>query len=110
MTILMNIVEYLIAHPWIVTAIFAGICSIISWLFNNVATAMISELPAPTKDSTVKYTYWFKVLNKVCGNVVRADSTAIEKSPNWEDAVNLQLKKMGVQCNPVQVNPTEEKK
>lgn len=73
-------------HPnWIVA--FTIATAIATWLFNNVVTALISNLPAPTKDSTAKYAYWFKVLNTVVGNIKRAQSTAIEQSPNWEAAV-----------------------
>jgi hypothetical protein len=58
-----------------------------TWLFNNVITALVGSLPAPTKDSSAKYVYWFKVSNTVIGNLRRAASTSLENSPNWKDAV-----------------------
>jgi len=70
-----------------------------TWIFNNIVTALISSMPAPTKDSTARYIYWFKVLNTFTGNVKRAQSTAIEQSPNWQAAVDAQMQKV-----------TEEKK
>jgi len=65
----------------------ALIAIVATWLFNNVLTVLVSSLPAPTKDSTAKYVYWFKVANTIIGNLRRANSTAIEQSPNWQDAV-----------------------
>lgn len=65
--------------------------SIIStWIFNNVVTVLITSLPAPTKDSSQRYVYLFKVANGIMGNIARAKSTAIENSPNWQDALNKQ--------------------
>jgi len=68
-----------IHHPYLAS-------TIATWLFNNIVTALISNLPAPTKDSTPNYVYWFKVLNTIIGNLQRAKSTALEQSPNWQDA------------------------
>jgi hypothetical protein len=58
-----------------------------TWLFNNIVTALISALPAPTKDSSGQYVFWFKAANNICGNLKRAQSTAIEQSPNWQAAI-----------------------
>jgi hypothetical protein len=80
----MNILQYLFRHPWIIS--IAG-----TWVFNNIVTALISAMNAPTKDSTGRYIYWFKVLNNFTGNVRRAQSTAIEQSPNWDDAVKARI-------------------
>lgn len=71
-------------HPY-------GASIVSTWLFNNVISVMIGSLPAPTKDSSVKYVYWFKVANTIIGNVKRAQSTALENSPNWKDAVEKHL-------------------
>lgn len=71
------------AHPYMI----ASIVSLSTWVLNNIITVMITSLPAPTKDSSAKYVYWFKVLNTIIGNLQRAKSTAIERSPNWQDAV-----------------------
>jgi hypothetical protein len=98
----MNPIEYLLLHPWLISVgKYAAI-----WIFKDVITALVSAMPAPGKDSSAKYSYWFKFLNSFTGNVLRAQSTALEKSPNWQDAVNLHLEKLGV----IELNPTEEKK
>lgn len=65
-----------------------------TWLLNNVATAAISSLPAPTKDSKPFYVWSFKFLNTVIGNIQRAKSTTLEQSPNWKDAVDAHLANM----------------
>ena len=62
-----------------------------TWIFNNIITVLVSNLPAPAKDSSVRYVYWFKVLNSIAGNVARARSTAIEQSPNWQPAVEAHI-------------------
>lgn len=67
-------------HPYLSTAVS-------TWIFNNIITALISNLPAPTKDSSPKYTYTFKVLNSIMGNVVRAINSHVESSPNFQEAV-----------------------
>ncbi len=74
-------------HPYLVSV--AG-----TWIFNNIITVMISSLAAPTKESSASYVYWFKVLNSITGNLKRAQSTALENSPNWQDAVNAHLQKL----------------
>ncbi len=78
--------QFLAAHPWIYI--------VATFLFNNVVTALVSNLPAPTKDSTAKYVYWFKVSNTIVGNVKRANSTAVEASPNFLAAVDAHLAKL----------------
>jgi hypothetical protein len=59
-----------------------------TWVFNNIITVLVSSLPAPTKDSTAKYRYWFTVVNTIIGNVKRAQNHSLESSPNWQDAVD----------------------
>lgn len=56
-----------------------------TFLVNNVATAFVGSFPAPTKDSSPKYIFWFKFSNTVIGNIKRAQSTALEQSPNFQD-------------------------
>ena len=68
-------------HPYILTVIS-------TWIFNNIITALISSLPSPTKDSSIKYVYWFKVLNSIMGNISRAAGSHVESSPNFQDAVD----------------------
>jgi hypothetical protein len=71
-----------------------------TWVFNNIITVMVSSLPAPTKDSSPKYVYWFKVLNTVIGNIARANSTAIEQSPNFHAAIEAHMAKIAANQNP----------
>lgn len=80
-------IQFLISHPYI--AAIVG-----TWVFNNIVTVMVSSLPAPTANSTPRYVYWFKVTNSITGNLKRAQSTAIEQSPNWEAAVNAHMQKI----------------
>ena len=70
-----------------------------TWLFNNVITVLVSSLPAPTKDSSQRYIYWFKVTNTIIGNVRRAANTAIEQSPNWQSAVNAHIENLANGAN-----------
>jgi len=86
-SVINGIVQLFQAHPY-----WASI--ITTWVFNNVITVMVSSLPAPTKDSKPAYVYWFKVLNTIIGNVKRAQSTALEQSPNWQDAIAAHVAKM----------------
>lgn len=71
-------------HPYLST-------TAATWIFNNIVTAFVSSFPAPTKSSGTFYVWWFTFSNTVIGNVKRAQSTAIEKSPNWEDAVEKRI-------------------
>jgi hypothetical protein len=64
------------------------VCILGTWLINNIATFLVSLLQAPTKDSTPRYIWWFKVGNSLIGNLKRAQSTAIEQSPNWGTALD----------------------
>ena len=63
--------------------------SITTWISNYGITAFVSSLPSPTAHSTAFYQFWFKFANAVlAGNTSRARSSAIENSPNFQDAVN----------------------
>jgi hypothetical protein len=55
-----------------------------------VASAGVGSMPAPTATSSTFYTWWFKFANTIMANVSRAYGTAVEKSPNFQDAVKLQ--------------------
>jgi len=88
------LVQFVQHHPYIVVSAVSGATV---WLFNNVITVMISSLPAPTKDSTAKYVYWFKVANTIVGNLQRAHGSRIEDSPNFKDAVQKYLQQNGIQ-------------
>lgn len=49
--------------------------------------AIVGALAAPTKDSSTLYVFFFKLLNGLAFNFHRANSTAIESSPNFMPAV-----------------------
>lgn len=71
-----------------------------TWLFNNVVTILVGNLPAPTANATPEYKYWFRVANQFIGNRQRAKSTAIENSPNFAPAVQKLLAQYGVALPP----------
>lgn len=78
---MMQVSEIFQAHPYLASAVA-------TWIFNNIVTNAITSLPAPTKDSTAKYVWFFKFSNAIlAGNIKRAQSTAVENSPNFQDAV-----------------------
>ncbi len=89
------IVQFVQHHPYIIVS---GVSGATVWLFNNVITVMVSSLPAPTKDSSPQYIYWFKVANTVVGNLQRAHGSRIEDSPNFKDAVQKYLAQNGIQA------------
>jgi hypothetical protein len=91
--------QFVRQHPY---TVLSAISSVAAWLFNNVATRIISALPAPTKESTKRYVFWFQFLNKLVGNSARAKSTAIEDSPNWPDALEKHLASLQNPANPPQ--------
>lgn len=51
-------------------------------------SAFIGALPAPTGTSSQFYQFFFKFINTLGGNLLRAISTKVEGSPNFTDAVN----------------------
>lgn len=55
-----------------------------------VAISFVGSLPAPTATSSMFYQFLFKFVNTLAGNLARAYSTRVEKSPNFDDAVKLQ--------------------
>lgn len=88
--------NWIFRHPYISGAVA-------TWIFNNIVTVLVSSLPAPTANSSGKYIYWFKASNSIIGNLARASSTALEKSPNWEAAVSAHIEK--VQSGLLNVTP-----
>lgn len=76
----MNIGSLFQQHPYAAAAVS-------TWLLNNIVTAFVAAFPAPTKDSSTAYIWWFRFSNGVMGNISRAKSTTVENSPNWQDAV-----------------------
>lgn len=83
-----DLIDYIKQHPLVVWGMFVSTCT---WIFNNLATRVISALPAPGKNATEKYIFWFKFFNRLVGNSARAENTAIEQSPNWQDAINKHI-------------------
>lgn len=51
-------------------------------------SSFISALPAPQAASSTIYVFFFKFLNVLAANIARAQSTAVENSPNFQAAVN----------------------
>lgn len=68
-------------HPFFFTAV-------VTWLTNYGISAFCSSFPAPTKNSTQFYRFWFKLANNIgAQNPTRGNGFRIEHSPNWTDAV-----------------------
>lgn len=68
--------------------------------------AFIGGMPAPTKDDSKNYRWWFSSLNLFGANISRATNTRIERSPNFQDALNVQQAIQG-QTQTVMVPPPE---
>lgn len=66
-----------------------------TWIF----TVLVTSLPAPTKDSSTKYVYWFKVLNALAGAIHRAESTTLEHSPNFQNAMQVYFDRLAQSQN-----------
>lgn len=81
---LTSLIQTFRQHPYTILGIVGPV---VTWIFNNIVTNAVSSLPAPTKDATQRYIFWFKFLNKFVGNMQRADSTRLEDSPNFQDAM-----------------------
>lgn len=62
--------------------------------------SFIGGMPAPTATSGVAYKWAFASLNSFAGNLARAFSTKIEKSPNWEPAVQQHINNQATPPNP----------
>lgn len=56
---------------------------VIYWLISGA----ISNMDAPTKDSGTFYRWFFKYMNWIVANWKRGAGAALEKSPNWKDAI-----------------------
>lgn len=80
--------------------ILMAMAAVATWLVNNVITALVQNLPAPTATSTEKYKYWFKVANTIIGNLARAKNTSIENSPNFWPAVERVFALHGIPLPP----------
>lgn len=71
--------NWIIAHWVQIIAALQTLWIAVRESFNRIANA----LPAPTKDSTDKYVFWFKFVNRMAGNTQRAEEHSIESSPNF---------------------------
>lgn len=71
-----SIISAYTAHPYIATLVSY-------W----AASAFIGALPAPMANSTQLYLFFFKFTNTFVGNLLRAYSSKVEGSPNFQQAV-----------------------
>lgn len=69
---------------------------ILHFVMYCASSALIDTMPAPTKDSGWKYQWAFRWLNRFALNLSRAKSTAVENSPNFQAAVDIQTNKAGL--------------
>lgn len=84
MNVLLAIYQWAHENPLEFTGIIVAITNGGQYVFG----VLVSSLPAPTAMSSAKYQYSFKVLNTFAANLSRAKLTAVESSPNFQDAVN----------------------
>ena len=91
--------DFMVAHQVLCTVI-AGV----------VWSSVISSLDAPTADSSAFYRFAFKFLNALAANFARARSTAVESSPNFQDALNRQTDQVGQPQIKAMVSPTPDVK
>jgi len=84
MSVINWILNFASQHPVWWATLWTTVTGAIGFLFSNA----VSSLPAPTAQSTQKYQFWFKFLNRVAANSARANNSAVENSPNFQDAVN----------------------
>lgn len=92
-----TIVGIYTAHPYISTLVSYWVLS-----------AFIGALPAPTATSNSLYKFVFTFTNGLGGNILRALSTRVEGSPNFQSAVNIQNAKTGTDKMVVEM-PAEAK-
>jgi hypothetical protein len=85
--------QFMVAHQVITTLIAGALWS-----------AFIGALPAPTATSTTFYQFFFKFMNLMAANVSRAFAS-VEKSPNFQAAVDIQTKMAGQPAIDVQPAP-----
>jgi hypothetical protein len=79
-----NIWAFIVAHQ-VLSTVVAGV----------IWSSLISSLDAPTANSSPFYRFAFKFLNAMAANFARARSTAVESSPNFQDALNKQTDRAG---------------
>lgn len=81
-----TIVQFFTEHPYLAA-------SLSTFITQYAWSAFIGALPSPTKDSTPQYVFFFKFCNNLAGNLSRANGTRIETSPNFMDAVELEIQR-----------------
>lgn len=59
-------------------------------------SALIGALPSPSATSSTFYQFLFKFLNLLAANVIRAFNSQVEKSPNFQGAVDVQTRIAGL--------------
>lgn len=69
--------------------------AIVALICYYVVSAAIGAMPAPTKDSKPFYVWLFRFANTLGANLARAYSTMVEKSPNFDAAVQDALRVAG---------------
>jgi uncharacterized protein (DUF1697 family) len=84
-----NLIAWIAAHWVTILAAATSAWIFIRESFNKIANA----LPAPTKDSTERYRWWFRFVNNMAGNSERADNHSIESSPNFVPAAEAYMQK-----------------
>lgn len=57
----------------------------------TVTNICVGYLPAPTKDSSPFYVWFFKVSNSLVFAFARAFRSRVENSPNFQDAVKIAM-------------------
>lgn len=67
--------------------------------------SIVGGMPAPTASSGIPYKWVFSSLNLFAANFIRAAGPKIEKSPNFQDALNTQQSLAGQPQTPVVVPP-----
>lgn len=63
-----------------------GILVLLTYIITNT---FVGYLPAPTKDNSQFYVWFFKVSNSLVMSFARAFRTRVENSPNFQDAVKI---------------------
>jgi len=81
------------SQVWAFIVAHQVLCTIIVGV---VWSSLISSLDAPTATSSPSYRFWFKFLNALAANFARAKSTAVENSPNFQAAVDIQTTQAGL--------------
>ncbi len=89
-----------------ITGIYASHPYIATLVSYWVLSAFIGALPAPMAGASNLYLFFFKFSNSLGGNLLRAMSTQVEKSPNFQAAVNNMPGPVDKPVVIVETNPT----